>query len=80
MTAPPEPRTSLNRKKLAGTKWTAVNPVAREKHFVVVAVVEPEVAGQPVEYVDLQAVHSRRVQRLRWRELRDTTRWRQGWH
>jgi hypothetical protein len=34
----------LHPKKLLLTKWTAVQPVARQKHFIVTKVVEPEVA------------------------------------
>jgi len=32
-----------------------------------------------VEWVDLEAVHSKTITRIAWRELRDTSRWRQGW-
>ncbi len=70
---------NVNPKKLLLSKWTAVAPVDKEKHFVVTAVVEPEAAEAPVEQVELEAVHSRRVQRIGWRELRDTAEWRQGW-
>ena len=31
----------LHPKKLLRTKWTAVQPVARNKHFMVVKVIEP---------------------------------------
>ncbi len=34
----------LHPKKLLLTKWTAVQPVARQKHFIVTKVIEPEVA------------------------------------
>ena len=33
-----------------------------------------------IEWVDLEAVRSKRVRRLRWRELTDTSVWRRGWH
>ncbi len=72
-------KTFLHPKKLLGTKWTAVNPVNREKHFVVVEVVEPAIEAQRSEWIDLEAVLSRRVQRLRWQELLDAAQWRQGW-
>ena len=32
----------MHPKKLLLTKWTAVQPVARQKHFVVTKVIEPE--------------------------------------
>ena len=69
----------LHPKKLLLSKWTAVTPVARDKHFVVVKVVEPELPGAPVQWVELEALFSKRVTRLAWRELRDAAVWRQGW-
>lgn len=69
----------LHPKKLLLSKWTAVAPVAKDKHFVVIKVLEPELPGAPVEWVELEALFSKRVQRLGWRELRDRAVWRQGW-
>ena len=72
------PRHRLSPKKLLHSKWTAVEPRRKEKHFMVVRVVEPEVEGAAIEFVELEAVHSRRVQRLPWRSLTDPAAWRQG--
>jgi tryptophan-rich hypothetical protein len=69
----------LHPKKLLLTKWTAVHPVAREKHFLVLHVVLPEPPDTRIQFVDLQAVHSQSVRRIPWRELRDQAHWRQGW-
>lgn len=78
--APPAPRRNpLSPKKLLLSKWTAVQPVNREKHFVVVKVIEPEPPAVRVEHVELEAVHSKRVLRLHWRDLTDGQVWRQGW-
>ncbi len=66
-------------KKLLLIKWTAVQPVARQKHFLVAKVQEPEQPGGAIEWVELEAVHSGAVQRLAWRDLRDPAVWRQGW-
>jgi tryptophan-rich hypothetical protein len=73
------PRNPLSPKKLLLTKWTAVTPRHREKHFVVTRVIEPEPPSVRVEQVELEAVHSRRVVLLHWRELTDASVWRQGW-
>lgn len=70
---------AVHPKKLLLSKWTAVQPQAREKHFLVAALVLPATPEQALEWVELEAVHSRRSQRIRWRELRDSTQWRQGW-
>ncbi|MFY8117961.1 MAG: TIGR02450 family Trp-rich protein [Roseateles sp.] len=70
---------AVHPKKLLLSKWTAAQPQSREKHFLVTALLLPESPEDPLEWVELEAVHSRRSQRIRWRELRDSTRWRQGW-
>ena len=69
----------LSPKKLLLTKWTAVTTRNREKHFVVLRVIEPEPPLIRVEQVELEAVHSRQVYLLLWRELTDASLWRQGW-
>lgn len=70
---------AVHPKKLLLSKGTATQPQSREKHFLVTALLRPEPPEGPLEWVELEAVHSRRSQRIRWRELRDSTRWRQGW-
>ena len=73
------PSNALSPKKLLHTKWTAVAPRNKEKHFLVTKVIEPEPPGSPVVSVEIEAVHSKRVQRLPWRALTDAGQWRQGW-
>jgi tryptophan-rich hypothetical protein len=73
------PKNPLSPKKLLMTKWTAVAPRHREKHFVVTRVIEPEPPSMRVEQVELEAVHSKQVYLLHWRELADASVWRQGW-
>ncbi len=75
----PSPRNRLSPRKLLLSKWTAVSPRNREKHFVVIRVLEPEPPEAPVELVEIEAVHSKRTFLLHWRELADGGRWRQGW-
>ncbi|WP_397534189.1 TIGR02450 family Trp-rich protein [Roseateles sp.] len=70
---------AVHPKKLLLSKWTAAQPVEREKHFLVAALVLPEEQGAPLEWVEIEAVHSGRSRRIRWRELRDSSQWRQGW-
>jgi len=71
--------TRVSPKKLLNSKWTAVQPRNKEKHFMVVGIVEPEPPGAPVVSIELEAVHSRRIRILPWRELADPLQWRQGW-
>lgn len=67
----------INPKKLHHSKWTAVQPQNKEKHFLVTDVVL-DAAGHPQACI-LEAVLSRREMRLDWRELKDEERWRVGW-
>ncbi len=69
----------LNPKKLLLTKWTAVKPVAKQKHFLVSRVIQPELATDPVVSVELEAVFSKATQIIAWRDLQDDGIWRQGW-
>ena len=74
------PRTTpLNPRKLLHSKWTAVDPKSKEKHFLVTGIVDPQPPGSPVVSIELEAVHSKRVQVMPWRDLNDATRWRRGW-
>lgn len=68
----------FNPRKLKLSKWTACAPVNREKHFLVTQVICDE-ADRPIG-IELQAVHSGRLELLDWTELRDEKRWRMGWH
>jgi tryptophan-rich hypothetical protein len=69
----------LHPKKLLLTKWTAVRPLAKEKHFLVSKVILPEAVAGAIEWVEIEAVHSGSTRRIAWRELTDRSLWRQGW-
>jgi len=69
----------LSPKKLLLTKWTAVKPQGRDKHFLVAKVVLPDEPGAAIEWVELEAVMSKAARRIAWRELRDAAQWQQGW-
>lgn len=66
-------------KKLLLSKWTAVAPQNKEKHFLVSAVITPEIAGNPVTEIELEAALTGRVQRMTWRELKNASKWNRGW-
>jgi len=70
---------SLHPKKLLLTKWTAVKPIDKNKHFLVSKVIEPELPEGAIEWLELEAVYSKKLLRMRWRDLRDVTQWLQGW-
>jgi tryptophan-rich hypothetical protein len=66
-------------KKLLLSKWTAVTPQNKEKHFLVIAVITPEPPETAVTEIDLEAAMTGRVQRLPWRELKNASEWKRGW-
>lgn len=70
---------NLNPEKLLLSKWTTVNPQAKEKHFLVVRVINPETERHKIEEVEMEAVMTRRRFVLKWEELTDATKWAQGW-
>lgn len=67
----------INPKKLINSKWTAVNPVAREKHFIV-SEVEFDEEGVVVRCA-IEPVLSGRLVAIDWQDLKDDTRWQHGW-
>ena len=69
----------LNPKKLLLTKWTAVKPIAKQKHFLVSRVIQPELPTDRIQLVEIEAVFSKAVQVIAWRELQDDVVWRRGW-
>ena len=66
----------VQKKRLLQSKWTAVNPSRSEKHFIVTRTERDEAGGL---LVVLEAIHSNFEYRFPWQELKDNTRWSQGW-
>ena len=69
----------LNPEKLQLSKWTAVNPRDREKHFLVTRVIHSKSPATPIQQVVLEAVLTHRRITLDWTELADKQKWLQGW-
>ena len=69
----------VNPQKLLLSKWTAVSPQHRGKHFLVTKLVSATSPATQFETIELEAVHSRRSFILPWRDLTDPAQWLQGW-
>ncbi len=69
----------LSPKKLLLSKWTAVKPSHKRKHFLVSKVVLLEPPEQAIEFVELEAVFDQHIRVIPWRELKDSEIWLQGW-
>jgi tryptophan-rich hypothetical protein len=69
----------LNPKKLLISKWTAVQPVAKQKHFLVSKIIYPDSPDEAIELVELEAIYSKKVKKIAWRDLANSEVWLQGW-
>ncbi|MGB3125090.1 MAG: TIGR02450 family Trp-rich protein [Pseudomonas sp.] len=67
----------INPAKLLLSKWTAARPRNKEKHFLVTELFRDE-EGTVLE-IELQAVLTRRAERLAWQTLQNAEDWRIGW-
>ena len=67
----------INPKKLLNSKWTALEPIRKEKHFIVTELEFGE--DGTVVACAIEAVISRRSIPIQWQMLKDSSRWAQGW-
>jgi tryptophan-rich hypothetical protein len=67
----------INAKKLLNSKWTAVKPFNKEKHFLITELELDE--NDTVIHCLIEAVISRRAQLINWAELKESEHWLQGW-
>lgn len=72
-------RNSISPKKLLLSKWTAVKPMHKQKHFLVSKVIIPEPPEDAIEFVEIEAIYSKQIYRIGWRELKNSAVWIQGW-
>ena len=67
----------INPKKLLHSKWTAVKPQHKEKHFMVTEL-EFDEEGTVI-YCLLEAVLTKRAAVIDWQQLKNSADWQQGW-
>ncbi len=67
----------ISPKKLLNSKWTAVKPQRKEKHFIVTEVEFNEEGS--VIFCLIEAVMSKCTTAIQWQDLKDTNQWRCGW-
>ena len=68
---------NINVKKLINSKWTATNPINKEKHFLITELEFDE--NNNVTHCLIEAVMSHRTQQIDWIELKESEHWLQGW-
>ncbi len=67
----------INPKKLLNSKWTAATPVNKEKHFIICDIEFDEEGIVIACYIE--ALMSKRSMPINWLDLKDDSRWLQGW-
>ena len=68
---------TINPKKLLNSKWTAVTPTKKEKHFIVSGI-EFDEEGMVVS-CSIEAVISKCSVSINWHDLKDDSSWVHGW-
>ena len=67
----------ISSKKLLNTKWTAVTPSSKEKHFLITKLVFDE--DDIVTHCLIESVISNRSELINWKDLKESEQWLQGW-
>lgn len=67
----------INPKKLLNSKWTAVEPKDKQKHFMVTKMKFDD--DGEVSLCLIEAVLTRKETAIDWQELTDHKVWLQGW-
>jgi tryptophan-rich hypothetical protein len=70
---------NISSKKLLLSKWTAIEVIAKQKHFLVSKLIQENDLTLPITEVEIEAVYSGQKQVIAWRELQDVSKWKQGW-
>ena len=67
----------INPNKLLHSKWTAVQPKKKERHFIVTKLIRAE--NEAIIACELEAVINKHIYELNWQVLKDSTCWLMGW-
>lgn len=69
----------MNIKKLLNSKWTAVSPKNKEKHFIVTKVKLNKDDPQIVDFIILTAVLTSKNYKFTYKQFKNQLDWIQGW-
>jgi len=69
----------MNKKKLQNSKWTAISPEKKEKHFTVTQVKLNEDDPQIVDFIILTAVLTNQNYKVNYIDFKNQTKWIEGW-
>lgn len=69
----------INPAKLYLSKWTAVAPANKEKHFLVHCQCVLDDANNETVTYTLEAILTKRTRTIDWQELKNDSMWKMGW-
>ena len=67
------------KKKALNSKWTALRPKNKEKHFIVIKVYKNEIDSQKIDSIDIEAVYTKKVYNIDPQLLENEEVWSIGW-
>ncbi len=67
----------INPEKLLLSKWTAVEPVQKERHFIVTRLLRND--DEQITGCELEAVINKNRVEIDWQQLKDQSDWIMGW-
>ncbi|MDP3010131.1 MAG: TIGR02450 family Trp-rich protein [Methylococcales bacterium] len=67
----------INPNKLLLSKWTAVKPKQKERHFIVTKLIRAE--NEDIIACQLEAVINNNSYEIAWQTLKDSSCWLIGW-
>ncbi len=68
----------INPNKLLLSKWTAVKPKQKERHFIITKLILAE--NEEIISCELEAVINKNIYKMDWQTLKDSSCWLMGWH
>jgi tryptophan-rich hypothetical protein len=71
-------KNQINPQKLLLSKWTAVSPKNKEKHFIITQIIKDDRVGLIVGCI-LEAIINGQTYQIDWRELSNNSNWLTGW-
>jgi tryptophan-rich hypothetical protein len=68
----------INPRKLLLSKWTALHPTKKRRHFMVTKLIlSPD--NEIIIGCELEAVIDKSIAEIDWKQLKEATSWQMGW-
>ncbi len=68
----------INPRKLLHSKWTALHPTQKRRHFIVTKLIlSPD--NEIIIGCELEAVIDKSIAEIDWKQLKEASSWQMGW-